>query len=337
VSGDPGHFDEVLQFAGLLGVGSAAEIQLTALSGGVSSDVWKVTGPLGSACIKRALPTLRVARRWDVSVERSEYEYRWLVTAHAIVPSAVPQVLNYQPHTHLIGMQYFPPDSFPNWRIELLEGRIEGSFAADPGHTLGRVHAATTDDAAIRERFASDALFDALRLDPYFRSLRSQHTDLAHRLDRIIEITATTRRVLVHGDVSPKNILVGKAGPILLDAECAWYGDPAFDVAFTCTHLLLKMCMLPDRMSSLRECFARYTSAYESHVHWEPLDELRLRCADLLEAMLLARIDGKSPVDYLPEASRKWVRTFAIEMLMQETHSPDQICQEWIRRLSRDV
>jgi aminoglycoside phosphotransferase (APT) family kinase protein len=99
-----------------------------------------------------------------------------------------------------------------------------------------------------------------------------------------------TRRVLVHGDVSPKNILVGKNGPILLDAECAWYGDPAFDVAFTCTHFLLKMCMLPGRMSSLGECFARYTSAYESHVHWEPLDELRLRCADLLVAICLRRL-----------------------------------------------
>jgi 5-methylthioribose kinase len=336
VSSDPGYLDEVLQFAGLLGVGSAAQIQLTPLSGGVSSDVWKVAGPLGTACIKRALPTLRVARRWDVPVERSEYEYRWLVTAHAIVPSAVPLVLNYQPHTHLIGMQYFPPDAFPNWRIELLEGRIEGSFAAELGHTLGRVHAATAGDTAIRERFGSDDLFDALRLDPYFRSLRSQHTALVHRLDSIIQTTATTRRVLVHGDVSPKNILVGKKGPIVLDAECAWYGDPAFDVAFTCTHLLLKMCMLPDRMSSLGECFARYTGAYESHVHWEPLHELRVRCADLLGAMLLARIDGKSPVDYLPEAAREWVRKFALEMLARETRSPNQICEEWIGRLSRD-
>lgn len=330
----PSCVDEVLQFAALLGVGSATQIELAPLSGGVSSDVWKVTGPLGAACIKRALPTLRVAKRWDVPIERGEYEYRWLVTAHAIVPNAVPQVLRYEPASYLIGMEYFPSDRFPNWRDELLAGRIEASVAAELGHTIGRVHAATADDPVVRKRFDSDALFDALRLDPYFRSLKVTHQALADRLDHIIDVTANTHRVLVHGDVSPKNVLVGRDGPVLLDAECAWYGDPAFDVAFPCTHLLLKMCAAPGHMTSLADCFARYTSAYESHVHWEPLDGLRRRSANLLSAMLLARIDGKSPVDYLPEARAVWVRQFALEMLPLKTLSPSEICEEWMRRLS---
>lgn len=319
----------VADFAAALGLGNAGEIELFPLSGGVSSDVWKAVGPRGTACIKQALPTLRVISRWDVPVKRGEYEARWLETASGIVPLSVPKMFKYEPHSHMIGMQFFAPEEFPNWRARLLDGTVDGGVAGALGHVVGNIHAATADATAIAARFDSDVLFDALRLDPYFRSLQPRHPDLAERLDKIIERTATTRRVLVHGDVSPKNVLVGSIGPILLDAECAWFGDPAFDVAFLCTHLLLKTRVRPDRAAELRRAFAGYINAYESHVDWEPLTALRERSADLLAAMLLARIDGKSPVDYLPPSCCDWVRNAARALLQGDPTSPAEVLNAW--------
>ena len=110
---------------------------------------------------------------------------------------------------------------------------------------------------------------------------------------------------LVHGDVSPKNILVGPDGPVFLDAECAWYGDPAFDLAFCLNHLLLKCVWVPSAKEKLLQCFSVLSSSYLQRFSSGNLEE---RTASLLPALLLARVDGKSPVEYLDEAQRSFVR-----------------------------
>jgi 5-methylthioribose kinase len=326
---EPEGLEAVAKFAATLGLGDAAQIHLSVLSGGVSSDVWRAVGPKGIACVKRALPTLRVAKRWDVPVRRGEFEARWLETACAIAPTSVPKILGYDRTSHLIGMQFFAAEQYPNWRDQMLDGRVDRHTAGAMGHLVGSIHAATAGKRTIEARFDSDELFDALRLDPYFRSLQTPHPDLKGRLDKIIERTASTRRALVHGDVSPKNVLVGECGPVLLDAECAWFGDPAFDVAFLCTHLLLKVLAVPSHAGDLENAFTDYVAAYESHVTWEPLTEIRERSADLLVAMLLARIDGKSPVDYLTEVDRIRVRNFAHDRLLEKVISPTAIADAW--------
>ena len=326
---EPERLRDVAAFAATLGLGDANEIRLSSISGGVSSDVWRASGPKGVACVKRALPTLRVAKRWDVPVRRGEFEARWLKTVSAIAPTSVPRILGYDNTSHLIGMQFFAAEEYPNWRDQMLDGFVQQRTAGAMGHLVGAIHAATADNQTIRARFDSDELFDALRLDPYFRSLQTRHPDLKTRLDAIIDRTASTRRALVHGDVSPKNILVGEHGPVLIDAECAWFGDPAFDVAFLCTHLLLKVRVIPSHAAELKDSFADFVDAYESHVTWEPLVKIRERSSDLLAAMLLARIDGKSPVDYLAEADRIWVRSFARDSLLKKGISPAAIADTW--------
>lgn len=319
----------IADFASRLGIGAPSDLTLQPLSGGVSSDVFKVQGPRGVACVKQALATLRVTRRWDVPIERSLFEYRWLQLAQGVVPHAVPRVLGYDAERHLIGMEYFPPDAFPNWRNELLAGRVDARIASALGHVVGKMHAATANSPAVAASFASDDLFDALRLDPYFRALGARHADLSPRLNEMVERTANTRRVLIHGDVSPKNILCGADGPILLDAECAWFGDPAFDVAFPCTHWLLKMVARPAYMGSYATCFVGFLSAYEFHVQWEALDTLHTRTASLLAAMLLARVDGKSPVDYLSSEASETVRGFARDMIERLPPTPLDILESW--------
>jgi hypothetical protein len=146
---------------------------------------------------------------------------------------------------------------------------------AQVGDVLGRIHAATADDPQVARRFATDANFHAIRLEPYLVEASRMHPDAADRLLAAVDRTASTRRVLVHGDVSPKNVLVGGGRPVLLDAECAWFGDPAFDLAFCLNHFLLKAAHRPAGSNALLACFDGFVAAYLPHVPGSPSTRCR--------------------------------------------------------------
>ena len=145
----------------------------------------------------------------------------------------------------------------------------------------------------------------AIRLEPYLLATAAAHPDLAPRLATLASRTAATKVSLVHGDVSPKNILVGPDGPVFLDAECAWWGDPAFDLAFCLNHLMLKCLWRPQFAIRYMQCFEVLATAYLTAVDWEAPAALESRAASLLPALFLARVDGKSPVEYLTEEKDK--------------------------------
>jgi aminoglycoside phosphotransferase (APT) family kinase protein len=274
-------------------------IELDALAGGVSSDIYRAQLPHGVVCVKRALPRLKVAAEWTAPVERNRYEVEWLRVAAEVVPGAVPRLVGEDRASGAFAMAWLPPETHPVWKTLLLEGRADITTAREVGEVFGRLHAATADRADIAARFPTDALFHAIRLDPYLVTAARAHPDLAGRLHELVRVTAQTRRVLVHGDASPKNILVGPGGPVVLDAECAWYGDPAFDVTFLLNHLVLKSALAPERWPAHRAMCDALVGAYRAHVEWEPWPALEARVAQLLPGLMLARVDGKSPVEYL--------------------------------------
>lgn len=279
--------------------------RLVPLAGGVSSDIWRVELDGRSVCVKRALPRLKVEADWRAPLERSGYEAAWLEVAGAIVPEAAPALLHFDRIAGALVMPYLDPAEHRLWKAELAAGRAEPHVAAQLGERIGRLHRATAIDARIAERFASDAIFHAIRLEPYLLATSRRHPDLAPALERLARRTAGTKLALVHGDVSPKNILLGPRGPVLLDAECAWYGDPAFDLAFCLNHLFLKCVWVPAAAAGFLACFDALLEAYMAEVVWEPRGSLEARAAALLPGLLLARIDGKSPVEYLTEEAQK--------------------------------
>lgn len=300
-----------LQDAGLAAAGEMPAS--TALTGGVSSDIWKVDLRSGPLCVKRALPRLRVAQLWEAPVERNRYEWRWMRAAASIVPGCAPRVLAHD-EAGLFAMEYLDGARFPLWKDALRAGRADANFARQVGERLARIHAATAGDARMAAEFATDAGFHAIRLEPYLLATARRHADLAAQLQALAERTAATRAALVHGDVSPKNIVVGANGPVFLDAECAWYGDPAFDLAFCLNHLLLKCLWVPDAASRFLACYDALAAGYLS-IH--AAAGLEARAASLLPGLLLARVDGKSPVEYVTAETRKArVRSVARALLL---------------------
>ena len=313
------------------GLASPSEpLRCEPLAGGVSSDIRRVDLPGRSLCVKRALPRLKVAADWCVPVERSAYEARWLEVAHALSPAHVPRPLGFDARTGTLVLPWLDPARHPVWKAELREGRVDPAVAGALAGALAAIHRGTAGDASIASRFDTSALFDALRIEPYLLATARRHPALAPRLHEIARVTAGTRRALVHGDVSPKNVLLGPAGPLLLDAECAWYGDPAFDAAFCLNHLLLKCLWVPRAVPALLQAFDAFERGWLDAAAWEPGDGLAARVAALLPALMLARVDGKSPVEYLTEdAQRDLVRRFAARWLEAPAVRPAVIAHAW--------
>ena len=310
--------------------------RFTRLTGGVSSDIWRVELERGAVCVKRALAKLRVEQDWFAPVERNAYEAGWMRRAAAVVPEAVPELLGQDAEAGVLVMAYLDPARHASWKAELRAGRADPEVAAAVGERLVRIHAATADDPEVAAEFATDRIFYDIRLEPYLVATAARHPDRGAALQELVRTTAATRRCLVHGDVSPKNILLGPGGPVFLDAECAWYGDPAFDLAFCLNHLLLKCLWTPPAQSGFLAGFAALAARYLAGVDWEPPAALEGRVARLLPGLLLARVDGKSPVEYLTtDPQRAVVRDVARALLQRPVARLGEVRAAWEASLER--
>jgi tRNA A-37 threonylcarbamoyl transferase component Bud32 len=315
---------------GLLQPGESPAI--VALTGGVSSDILRVNLASGPICVKRALAKLKVQADWRAPTDRNRYEVAWMRFAAAVDARAVPKVLGEDRETGMFAMEYLDGATHPVWKTRLREGEVSLATAREVGRRIASIHARAAGDLELARQFSTDHIFFPIRLEPYLCATAKIHPDCAGPLESLVRVTSASKKTLVHGDVSPKNILVGPQGPVFLDAECAWYGDPAFDLAFCLNHLLLKCVWRPQWRSRYLEAFDALGAAYLDSVTWEARADIEERTAHLLPGLLLARIDGKSPVEYITsDPQRNQVRTVARALLLQPVAELAAVREAWQR------
>lgn len=308
-------------------------LRLSPLTGGVSSDIHLVETPSRRFCIKRALARLKVTAVWEAPLGRNAAEAAWMRQVGAWLPNAVPEILGEDEELGLFAMAFLSPEHNPVWKAQLLAQHVDTAFAARVGHDLGLIHAHSAGDPTIASRFDNDSTFEPIRIEPYLLATGRAHPDLAQRFETIAATTLAAKKALIHGDVSPKNILCGEKGPVFLDAECACYGDPAFDLAFCLNHLLLKGARKGVPREAYRNAFAALVEAYLGTVDWEDRAGLEARASALLPALFLARVDGKSPVEYLiTEEEREAVRRFASPLIANPSDDLVGIANAWTRQ-----
>jgi aminoglycoside phosphotransferase (APT) family kinase protein len=278
------------------------------------------------------LAQLKVAAEWKAPIARNGAEAAWMNTVARWLPQGVPEILGEDADAGMFAMTYLPPDENPVWKDDLLAGRVDALFASAVGRDLATIHANSARDLSLPARFANETTFEDIRLEPYLRATGRAHSRLAMRLNALADATLTIRRALVHGDISPKNILIGKVGPVFLDAECAWFGDPAFDLAFCLNHLLLKGARSGAARPPYLEAFTALATTYLAGVDWEAREALEARAAALLPALFLARIDGKSPVEYLATQGEKdAVRRCSLPLVERPPAHLAEIAEIWSR------
>ena len=292
------------------------------LAGGVSNEVLYVSRPetpAGDFVLKQARAQLRTPDPWFCGVERIWREVEVLrVCAELLAapPAAAgdalvartPRILHEDRENYAFAMSA-APERHRVWKADLLAGRADVSIARECGRLLGRLHAGSWQNAEIAKRLEDRRIFDELRLDPYYRTLaRSFPADAPH-LERLIESVLAHRRSLVHADFSPKNLLVYDGGLLLVDFETGHFGDPAFDLGFFLSHLVLKAVYhAPDheRYLSLAEAFWReYQAQLAANIGGAEWRDLEHRAALNFAGCAWARLDGTSKVEYLTDFARR--------------------------------
>lgn len=299
-----------------LNLGCADQVTLVRpLTGGVASDIAEVQVADLRICAKFALGKLRVQEEWLAPAHRNRAEYEWLSYARRIAPRNAPRLYGRSEEMNGFAMEYLAGDQTYLWKDALLTGQPDRGEAAAVARLLGTIHSASARPGFDATSFANRDDFRALRIEPYLLFTATKYPELAARFRQLADALYAANGALVHGDVSPKNIMLRDGQPVILDAECATMGDPCFDVAFCLNHLLLKAVHLPDRRDALLAQFEEFQNSYLQLVDWEDPAAFVTRVAALLPALLLARVDGKSPVEYLDDAGRQTVRRIAIPLV----------------------
>ena len=288
----------------------------TALTGGVSSVIALAHTARGPICVKRALPKLKVSAEWFAPVERNRAEVAWMKIAGKVVPHAVPRILGEDAQAMAFAMEWLDPQRYPVWKAQLRDGVVDvpprAPSAPRSAPCIARPRATPASRATSRTTTRSTP-FD---WNPISRRAHGRIRIMPRRC--AISSWSRRRRSTSWSTATsvPRTSWWVPNGPVLLDAECAWFGDPAFDLAFCLNHLLLKCRWRPTSATAFLACFDALAESYLNHVDWEPREELERRTAHLLAGLLLGRIDGKSPVEYLTaDTDRDRVRQFALRHL----------------------
>ncbi len=303
------------------------------LAGGVSNVVLLVERPAGERFVmKQALPRLRVEQEWLCSIERIWREVAVLRLCGRLlgdreqetgdrgqgVVVRVPRLLFEDRENYCFAMTAAPAEH-RTWKELLLAGQVDATIAAACGRLLGQLHARSWNDAEIARQLDDRTFFRDLRISPYYDRIAAVHPDLAGQIQHVSDSIWQHRCCLVHGDFSPKNLLVAGNELWLIDCEVGHFGDPAFDLGFFLTHLVLKSFVAGLQAADYLALIDVFCRSYDAELlpaaGAKELDQLWQRTIGALAGCLLARVDGKSPVDYLTPPLAEAIRKTARDLL----------------------
>jgi 5-methylthioribose kinase len=304
-------------------IGPDERLRVHELPGGVSNVVLYVARSDGDDFVlKQAREQLRVPEPWFCGVERIWREADVLQICEQVLSRQVagigedsayflvrtPSILFEDREQYLLAMTAAPADHVV-WKNELIKGRPDAGIVAACGHLLGQLHAGTWHDESVARQIGDRQIFDELRIDPYYRHAASVREEFRPALERLIDSVNRHQLSLVHADFSPKNLLVYSDGLMMVDFETGHYGDPAFDVGFFLSHLILKAFhFAPGHLAYLLQTEAfwpSYEKALRKTAGETAYCDLVGRGILHFAGCALARLDGKSGIDYLGDEARR--------------------------------
>ena len=288
-------------------IAAAEEPTIRVLAGGVSNRTVLVERPSGEAwVVKQALAKLRVQVDWFSPPERIHREALGLRWLEEIAPPGTTTPLVFEDHDHHLMAMEAVPQPHENWKTMLLAGRLERDHVAQFARILGTIHRRGYERRVdVEPVFADRGYFESLRLEPYYGYTATQVDAAASFLGDLIAATLARRDTVVHGDYSPKNILVHAGRLVLLDHEVIHFGDPGFDLGFSLTHLLSKAHHIPARRADFAAAAVDYWTTYRDTLGDVPFAaELEPRAVRHTLGCLLARVRGRSPLEYMDAEER---------------------------------
>lgn len=300
------------------GVAREEVLQIDVLKGGVSNRTVMVRLTRGRGwVIKQALEKLRVPDDWFSDPLRIHREAEGMrILKHLLPKGAVVNLVFEDIENHVIAMDAVD-DPFVNWKTELLAGVVNPAIVHQFGTCLASMHTGfRLDEYAEGGMLRDQHFFESLRLEPYYARTADALPGAEGFIATLIEKTRARTLALVHGDYSPKNILVKEGRLILLDHEVIHIGDPAFDVGFSMTHLLSKANHFLHEKESFIDAAEMYWRNYIDAlgaVPWK--DSLEPMVIAHTAGCMLARVAGRSQLEYLNPAAKKRQRTWGMDVI----------------------
>ena len=323
-------FKQQLIADGLIGTPSAT---LSPLVGGVSSEIYLVTEGSSSFVVKRALAKLKVKDDWFADTSRNTTECDYIEYVSQFTPRNVPEIIargdGYFAMEHL-------GEGYENWKRLMLDGHFREHHGMMAGAFLSQIHLRTRGDQTAAKLFDRSKNFYDLRIEPYIITTGNRHPKLRDHFKAEADRLASFRLCLIHGDFSPKNILIRENRMVVLDCEVAYFGDPTFDYAFMLSHLLLKALFVSKQRPNALRSVEAFRQSYHEGIALDPAERklFSFHAGRLLAMLLLARIDGKSPVEYLQdEKSKSFVREFGYAHLQHENPTAKKLVDAWFNAL----
>lgn len=310
-----------------------------ALAWGVSNIVIRIDRAADADfVIKQSRKQLRTQAEWFSQLERIWRELEVMQELEQLLPAGVvPRVLFEDRDNYLFAMEAIAADHRV-WKAELLDGRVNQTVARELGKYLSAIHRKSFLQEGYQQRWGDWEIFDQLRIDPFYRFIVRSHPEIKEWVAELIEEMSAHRLCLVLADFSPKNILITDEQIHLVDFETAHFGDPAFDLGFFLSHLLLKAIHFQAEGTHCIELAETFWESYLSTEVVAPLEpgpdsakmeepQIGQRTIKHLAACMLARVDGKSTVDYLSSAQQDQVRSFALSLILDAPASLPQAFQ----------
>jgi len=315
-------------------IASRRRVDVRELGGGVSNAVLLVEcqgepgAPGNRWVVKQSLGKLRVKDDWRSDRDRIFREAEAIEALRPVLGDSLPEVIHVDRENYAYVMTAAPLGSVV-WKESLLAGRRSGpQVAHQVGVLLARMINASRTDKAFHKRFWDGTVFDQLRIDPYYRTVARRHPDVREQFDELTGISWNIDTALVHGDYSPKNMLVRGRDVFLIDFEVIHWGDPSFDSGFLLNHLFLKTFHQPRFAALYIDAVHRFWQALTTGLGCRPPEASDFERMTLrhLGGLMLARIDGKSPVEYIrDEATRERVRHAAKRILLEAPAKLDEV------------
>ena len=296
------------------------------IEGGVSSEVYKVRTSKKSYCVKRSLAKLLVKKDWFVDTKRLKFEYFWLKHCKKIIPNSIPKIIKYDHKKKILIIEFFNDTKYFTLKSLLLSKKINIKLINKISRSLFKIHKKSRGSKIKNKYKGNDKNFFDLRLDAYFNEVKRVHPKLIKKVNKIILDYRKNSSTLIHGDFSPKNILTNNKVIKFIDAETCNYGDPVFDLVFFTNHLLIKSIFIPSKKKLFLESYKNFFDTYIKLLDWENRKNFCQRCINMIPIMLIARVDGKSPVEYIKDKSTKNnIRKLSFRLIEENIESMEKL------------
>lgn len=285
--------------------------QVEVLTGGVSNVVIAITTANQKLVLKQALAELAVSEKWEADQRRAIVEANAIELFNKLTPNQVPKLIFLDPDRFILVLERVPVGSTV-WKSDLLAGVINPDIGLKLGATLASWHNYGEKSAEAKLKFMEDSLFEQLRIDPFYRFVATKNPQIEVPIRKLINELEGDKTTVVHGDFSPKNIMVATNDDIyILDFEVTHVGNPVFDLAFLTAHLLCKFFRTDDRLHAklLANTAISFMKEYQTLRRISPSVT---RHAALIA---LARVEGKSPVNYLSTDAQQKLQVFTKDVL----------------------